>query len=1197
MKRYLFSLFAILCVAGSTFAGKVYINPGHGSWHQNSRNMLTISVPRYNDTLGFYESNTNLWKCLILEEKLKKDGHSVKMSRRSNGGTWQQSSSTIDKKLSVIAMEAESWKADYFISVHSNAASSVTVNYPAYFYRGKDGKAYVTNSDKMCKKAWPHTFIIHDNGMEPHSYWSMSNPGIYADITAMGSSSTVNNYTGYFGVLKHGRPGFLIEGYFHTYGPARHRALNPDWCRQEGIRHYRGVRQWYRDNGSGSSFGQESKGYFMGYIRTKEKTMDSYSNYYTYSTSTKNAKYNKDDKYMPLNGAKVQLKDANGNIIKTNCYHHVKRMLKNQDYYTTDNNWNGVFVYEDLAPGTYTYTVYANGYKDYTGTVTIKADETSYAKVWMTSGTGSTPSEPSDPSTPSTISVTSVWEKSNVKTPVLDKMPTVVTASRGGFVVKNGKIYLQDKANKKLLVYNASTGAYENEITGTPDAYHLNLDSKGNLIYNVWRNGFTGFHFQAFDLASGTQGKDFGKDSTTLTTRADFAAVYGDMLAGTGYGYAVGNSDTKLVRNTYTNGSLTKAETFTLSASAGGSNYVTVVDANNCIVNLRSTKIVWYDMSTKTETELGLAGAEACASVGGAYFELNKKKYLVQAYKTTNNYQGNFKIYDITNKTASEIFHRNSDLGTVSNSGTTVVMFRAVVSGNKAYIYEYVPGNGMACYVLTDSSMTDTPTPEDPVTPPAQGSITWNLNGGQTNPYGWASKEDMWKQFMADYRAYYGVTTAECPDTDIKNAAGFTWKTKKMRDFLKDDKSAWKWLGTYITDVVEGQGGAVEPEDSIAWATPGDNIEPYWRYHVHAFFGDTLRADVDANNDGNIDLTDTKEHFWPQSGDFTKVGVSNVINWYQYSGYYIGSYPTVVTDTFELPIPHKSGEHFGGWYTNSSCTGTAISSVAPGETITLYALWGEPTTPDVVWVLNGGKVGGAAPVPTQEELWAKFKTATGLTLGTLAEIKSAAGTNPHSDPNKPCACRAICANSQLNEATFQTVYANAEWKWLMDYIKGVQTGIEEDLTVDGATAAWRYAIAAFFLQTQHDAYPKSADFSTAGKPEAWGPAYQAANGTAAIELPSFIKSAYTIPTPTKDNDTFIGWYDNNNGTGVALTVLPAGYKGTVYAIWKSMNVGTSVENVRPQLDVNAPMYDIMGRQVDETYRGIIIQNGNKYLLR
>ena len=100
-----------------------------------------------------------------------------------------------------------------------------------------------------------------------------------------------------------------------------------------------------------------------------------------------------------------------------------------------------------------------------------------------------------------------------------------------------------------------------------------------------------------------------------------------------------------------------------------------------------------------------------------------------------------------------------------------------------------------------------------------------------------------------------------------------------------------------------------------------------------------------------------------------------------------------------------------------------------------------------------------------------------------------------------------------------------------------------------------------------------------------------------VEGKSPTGSAYTIPTPVKDGDTFIGWYENNNATGAALTVLPVGYKGTVYAIWKSMNVGTSLENVRPALDINAPMYDVLGRQVDATYRGIIIQNGHKYLLR
>lgn len=42
----------------------------------------------------------------------------------------------------------------------------------------------------------------------------------------------------------------------------------------------------------------------------------------------------------------------------------------------------------------------------------------------------------------------------------------------------------------------------------------------------------------------------------------------------------------------------------------------------------------------------------------------------------------------------------------------------------------------------------------------------------------------------------------------------------------------------------------------------------------------------------------------------------------------------------------------------------------------------------------------------------------------------------------------------------------------------------------------------------------------------------------------------------------------------------------------------AIENIEyPPLDLNAPMYDILGRQVGASYRGIVIQNGQKYLLR
>ena len=44
--------------------------------------------------------------------------------------------------------------------------------------------------------------------------------------------------------------------------------------------------------------------------------------------------------------------------------------------------------------------------------------------------------------------------------------------------------------------------------------------------------------------------------------------------------------------------------------------------------------------------------------------------------------------------------------------------------------------------------------------------------------------------------------------------------------------------------------------------------------------------------------------------------------------------------------------------------------------------------------------------------------------------------------------------------------------------------------------------------------------------------------------------------------------------------------------------GTAVENITtatPQLDITLPMYNVLGQQVNATYRGIVIQNGHKYL--
>ena len=128
----------------------------------------------------------------------------------------------------------------------------------------------------------------------------------------------------------------------------------------------------------------------------------------------------------------------------------------------------------------------------------------------------------------------------------------------------------------------------------------------------------------------------------------------------------------------------------------------------------------------------------------------------------------------------------------------------------------------------------------------------------------------------------------------------------------------------------------------------------------------------------------------------------------------------------------------------------------------------------------------SATVPTQEELWASYKTAAGLSgLGTLSEIASQATP-----------CKVIC--TKLTATEVQKAFSNSSWTWMKDYIAEVQNAQKgnavaastvPELTEDLTAAAWRYSIAAFFLQTQYTAWPYSADFTTAGQPSAWGPAY------------------------------------------------------------------------------------------------------------
>ncbi len=372
---------------------RFYINPGHGSFGPNDRPMATIPFPNLPttgmpDTCGFYESNTNLWKCLYLRDKLIANGATVLMSR-TQCGPWPYTKVNGDypdyttegykklsdyeqynRALSEICEEVEANNIDYFISVHSNAASEgATTNYPLVIYRGPDDyasisdrpKQYVEGSYEKAAAIWPHRFAIMASGIDPASHYGMTNLNVRGDWSFYGSHSVATRtggaqYDGYLGALKHGASGYLVEGYFHTYQPARHRALNPDYCHQEGLAYYRGILDYYQAPA-------ETTGYIMGTVK------DMY-NKITNPLFGYAAKSN--DQWIPCNGATVILKKAGVEVAR----------------YQVDTLYNGIFVFENLVPGTdYTLDATCPGYKDlgteFKNAFEVKANETVYPMIFL----------------------------------------------------------------------------------------------------------------------------------------------------------------------------------------------------------------------------------------------------------------------------------------------------------------------------------------------------------------------------------------------------------------------------------------------------------------------------------------------------------------------------------------------------------------------------------------------------------------------------------------------------------------------------------------------------------------------------------------------------------------------------------------------------------------------------------------------
>ena len=313
---------------------KIYINPGHGGYDSDDRPIRLYPLPA--DSTNFWESKSNLYKGLHMYYILDSLGAKPYLSRIKN-------TTADDRSLSGIAAEANALGVDLFFSIHSNAGEAS--NYPLMLYRENEiGTPRYPENVTLSSLLWQN---LHSNKLP---VWTRDEEYICGDLTFY-----QNMWQGGLGVLRTLYVvGLLSEGGMHEHRPEAYRLMNDDYLWLEAWHFVKTIMEFY--NTEDRFVTGNVAGIVYDDHNLREMIMP--------ASFTKYGK----DKNAPLNGATVLLKDASGNTVQ-------KR--------TTDNMYNGVFVFRNVPAGNYKLSVAKDGYYSEECDVTVKANEVTYNDVPM----------------------------------------------------------------------------------------------------------------------------------------------------------------------------------------------------------------------------------------------------------------------------------------------------------------------------------------------------------------------------------------------------------------------------------------------------------------------------------------------------------------------------------------------------------------------------------------------------------------------------------------------------------------------------------------------------------------------------------------------------------------------------------------------------------------------------------------------
>lgn len=327
-------VFSLNLIAQDLSGVRIYINPGHGGYDANDRNVV-IPPFKSGDPNGFWESSSNLHKGLYLKEMLDSHGASTAISRVTN-------TTEDDLPLSQIVRSGNEFNADLLLSIHSNAGG--LANHILMLYAGRDlndTKIYPTQpSPEVERKSRAISEVIAKN-----LYMNKLTPWAHP-YALRGDKTAASQWFGWsdgYGVLRGVTvPTVLSEGSMHDYIPETYRLMNMDYKYLEAWNFFKSIADYFKSE-------TIPHGIIAGSVR--DKFIENPAPYKKISNSH--------DLFKPINGATVKL-------------------IEKDLTYTTDTLNNGIYVFKNLEPGEYTLEVSAKGYHSRTFKMTVEANTISY---------------------------------------------------------------------------------------------------------------------------------------------------------------------------------------------------------------------------------------------------------------------------------------------------------------------------------------------------------------------------------------------------------------------------------------------------------------------------------------------------------------------------------------------------------------------------------------------------------------------------------------------------------------------------------------------------------------------------------------------------------------------------------------------------------------------------------------------------